>query len=166
MTLSRRGQYSFKVGRERAKREKRIPMGIPAFPTLEAVGVIHLLGQRVAERPWQCLQTGDGRETIGNRKGKEVGEVECGETENWRGRFPRACVGPNASNLADLEADEVIAWKYDVMRLCMRSHLLLGLLSRLHLSGPFGESERIWCRCRPNGLGFSANIWNRSSTVR
>ena len=84
-------------------------MNIPAFPTLETVGVTHLLDQRVAERPWQCLQTGDGRETIGNRKGKEVDEAECDETENWRGRFPRACVDPNASDLADLEADEATA---------------------------------------------------------
>ena len=115
----------------------------------------------MAERPWQCLQTGGGRETIENREGKEVGEAE-GETENWRGRFPRACAGPNASNLGDLEAGEAAALKYDVMRDCMGPQLLLGL----HLPRAFGEEERIWCRCRPNGLGFPANMRNRSSTVR
>ena len=89
----------------------------------------------MAERPWQCLQTGGGREnaekegrTEANREGKEVGEAEGHrETENWRGTLPRACVGPDASDLADFEAGEAAAWKYDVMRLCMGPHLLLGL---------------------------------------
>ena len=83
------------------------PIGIPLFPTLGALGMGHLLGQCVAERPWQCLQTGVERETFENRK-EEVDEAE-GETENLRGTFPRACVGPNASDLADLEAGEATA---------------------------------------------------------
>ena len=136
-------------------------MGIPAFPILEAVGMGHLLGQCVAERSWQCLQTGVEREIIGNREGKEVGEAE-GEIDNWRGRFSRACVGSNASNLADLEAGKVIALKYDVMRVCMGPQLSL----RLHLPGLRRDNERIWCRCRPKGLDFSANMRYRSFTVR
>ena len=58
----------------------------------------------------------------------------------------------NASNLADLEAGNATALKYDVMRVCMGPDL------QLLLPGAFGESERIWCRCKSNGLGFPANM--------
>ncbi|KAG6991010.1 hypothetical protein G7Y79_00059g091950 [Physcia stellaris] len=78
-------------------------MGISLFSTLEAFGG----GRENAEK--------EGR-TEANREGKEVGEADRGETENWRGGLPRACVGPDASDLADLEAGEAAAWKYDVMR--------------------------------------------------
>ena len=37
----------------------------------------HLLGQCVADRPLQCLQTGVERETFENGKGKEVNEAEA-----------------------------------------------------------------------------------------
>ena len=114
----------------------------------------------MAERPWQCLQTGGERETFENRKGKEVGEAD-GETANWRGRFPRACADPNASDLADLEAVEAAALKYDVMRLCMGPEL-----RGLHLPGFCRDNGLFWRGCRPNGLGFPANMRYRSSTVK
>ena len=122
----------------------------------------------MAERLWQCLQTRDERETVekwgrteANREEKKIDEAERDETENWRGMNPRACVGPNASDLIDLEADEAAAWKYDVMRICTGS-LLLGL----HLPEPREENGLSRRDCRPNGLGFSANMRTRSFTVK
>ena len=71
----------------------------------------------MTKRHWQCLQTGDEREIFENRKGKEINDAD---RENWHETFSRACVDANASDLIDLEADEIVAWKYDVMRLCMK----------------------------------------------
>ena len=36
-----------------------------------------------------------------------------------------ACIAENVSNLIDLKADKIIALKYDVMRVCMKSDLQL-----------------------------------------
>ena len=63
----------------------------------------------MTKRSWQCLQTEDEREILGNRKKNEVDEADREKIENWRGTFSRACVDSNASDLADLKADVIIA---------------------------------------------------------
>ena len=120
----------------------------------------HLLGQCVAECSWQCLQTEVEREIFENREEKKIGEI-AGEIENWRERFPRACADSNASNLIDLEADEIVALKYDVMRICMNSEL-----RELHLSEFCKDDDLFWRDCKSNDFDFSANMRNRSFTVR
>ena len=47
------------------------------------------------------------------------------------------CAAENVSNLIVLKADEIVALKYDVMRVCMKSDL------QLLLSAIFGEEKRI-----------------------
>ena len=167
MTFSKRNQYSLKIERrERAKRQivkKWIFIDISLFSTLEAFDMSHLLNQCVTERSWQCLQTEVEREIFENRKEKEINEIEI---ENWRERFSRTCVDSNVSNLSNLKANEIVALKYNVMRICMKLHLHFELLSRLHLSKIFEESERIWCRCKSNEFDFSTNMRNKSFTMR
>ncbi|KAG6997643.1 hypothetical protein G7Y79_00039g076050 [Physcia stellaris] len=113
----------------------------------------------MTKRLWQCLQTEDERENV--EKEMRIEEEEYREIRENDMRIDcliGACIAENASNLTDLKADKIIALKYDVMRLCMEPDL------QLLLPVTFGEEERIWCRCRPNGLGFPANMRNRSST--
>ena len=115
----------------------------------------------MAERPWQCLQTGAGRETFERDGRTEEQNREVREGDMRADCLTEACAAGNASNLAVLEAGKATALKYDVMRVCMGPEVL-----ELLLPGAFGDNERIWCRCRPNGLGFPANMRTRSSTVR
>ena len=55
-------------------------MGIPAFPTLEALGMGQLLARGVAERPWQCLQTGIGYENA-EKEGRTEENREVGRNK-------------------------------------------------------------------------------------
>ena len=41
--------------------------------------------------------------------------------------FIETCVVENASNLIDLKTNKIVALKYDVMRVCMKSNLQLFL---------------------------------------
>ena len=55
--------------------------------------------------------------------------------------FIETCVDANVSNLIVFETNEIVALKYDVMRICMK--LNLQLLFELHLSKSRKENERI-----------------------
>ena len=96
-----------------------------------------------------------------NRK-KKLNEIENHrEIENWRESFSRTWINANVSNLIDFETNEIVAWKYNVMRFCIKSHLF----AKLHLSKSREKIERIWYRCKSNEFDFSTNIRNRSFTI-
>ena len=111
----------------------------------------HLSNQCVTERSWQCLQTEDEQETVERKKRIEEEENRKIREDDMRIEcFIETCVDANASNLIALKANEVVALKYDVMRVCMKSQLFLSKI--------FEESERIWCRCKSNEFDFSTNM--------
>ena len=80
----------------------------------------HLVWPNCQSNRWQnALDDARGLERVGeaseNRETKK-----WTRTENWRGRFPRACVGLKISNSAVWKTGEAAALRYDVMRICMR----------------------------------------------
>ena len=94
-------------------------------------------------------------------KKKEINEIECDEIENWREKLSRACVDSNVSNLSDLKTNEIVALKYDVMRICMNSKL-----RELHLSKFCKNVDLFWRDCKSNDFDFSTNMRNKSFTIR
>ncbi|KAG7007740.1 hypothetical protein G7Y79_00008g023780 [Physcia stellaris] len=85
----------------------------------------------------------EGR-TEANREGKEVGEAEGHrETENWRGTLPRACVGPDASDLADFEAGEAAAWKTALAKAARGQRLILAWLQAKWTRLPSEHAEQV-----------------------
>ena len=87
------------------------------------------------------MQTKKKRENVEKEKRIEANrEIERNKKDDVRiDCLIESCVDANVSNLIDLKTDKVIALKYDVMRLCMRSHLF----AKLRLSKSRKKNERI-----------------------
>ena len=106
---------------------------------------------------WQRLQIEIEWKIFENRK-------RWIEIENWRERLSRACVSLKISNLIVSKANEIVALRYDVMRICMKSKVQL--LSRLHLSELRKKNERSWCFLKFIDFDFSKNMRCKSFLIR
>lgn len=112
----------------------------------------------MAERSWQCLETRGEPEIIGKRKEEVKVYQVSGDIADSHGTILQACVGLNASHLADSEAERIIAYGCDAMRASRQSGL--------HLPELYGDNAFFWRGCRSNRLGFSMITRCRSSTVK
>ena len=66
---------------------------------------------------WQRLQIEVELKNVENRKIEKWIRIE-----NWRERFPRACVDLKISNSIVSKADEIVAFRYDVTRVVWGDH--------------------------------------------
>ena len=132
-------------------------MSISLFSIFKTFDMNHLLNQCVTERFWQCLQTKKKRKNVEKEKRIEKKNREIRENDMRIDCLIETCVAENASNLIDLKANKIIAWKYNVMRFCMKSNLQL--LLELHLSKLRENNDLFWLDCKSNELDFSTNMW-------
>ena len=140
-------------------------MNISLFSIFETFDMTQSVNQYVTKRSWQCLQTKNERENvekemrIEKEKNRKIREndmrIEC-FIETW--------IDANVSNLIDFETDEIVAWKYDVMRFCMKLNLQLFL--ELHLSKLRKNNDFFWLDCKSNEFDFSTNMRNKSFTMK
>ena len=107
----------------------------------------------MTKRYWQCLQTKIKRKIIENRKKIKVNEtrIDC---------LIEICIVENVLNSNDLNTNKIVALKYDVMRVYIKSQLFL----KLHLSKLRENNDLLWRDCKSNEFDFSTNMRNKSFT--